>query len=101
MKSYILVLILISCVFCELKEENGIYVLNDSNFQQTVKEHESMFIEFYSSVRILLRLYNHQKQPNSLRFISTLEEIVKEFNDKDIHPFVAKVFYIFFYLFVD
>lgn len=96
MKSYILAFLLISCVFCELKEENGIYVLNDSNFQETVKEHESMFIEFYSSVRMLLYLCNPQKQPDSLRFISTLEEIVKEFNDKDIHPFVAKVFYMFF-----
>lgn len=96
MKSYILAFLLISCVFCELKEENGIYVLNDSNFQETVKEHESMFIEFYSSVRMLLYLCNPQKQPDSLRFISTLEEIVKEFNDKDIHPFVAKVLYMFF-----
>ena len=96
MKSYILAFLLISCVFCELKEENGIYVLNDSNFQETVKEHESMFIEFYSSVRMLLYLCNPQKQPDSLRFISTLEEIVKEFNDKDIHPFVAKVLYMFY-----
>lgn len=58
MKSYILAFLLISCVFCELKEENGIYVLSDSNFQETVKEHESMFIEFYSSVRMLLYLCN-------------------------------------------
>ena len=50
MKSFIIALLFISCVFCELKEENGIYVLTDNNFQSTIKEHDSMFIEFYSSV---------------------------------------------------
>lgn len=45
---------IVSCVFAELKQENGIYVLNDSNFQKTVKENESMFIEFYSSVCVVV-----------------------------------------------
>lgn len=46
---------IVSCVFGELKQENGIYVLNDSNFQKTVKEHDSMFIEFYSSVCVVVK----------------------------------------------
>lgn len=50
MKSFIVALLFLSFVFCELKEENGIYVLTDTNFQSTIKEHDSMFIEFHSSV---------------------------------------------------
>ena len=46
------------CLLCltmgEVATENGILLLNDDNFQQTVKEHEVMFIDFYSTVVSML-----------------------------------------------
>lgn len=42
------------CILCltmgEIASENGILLLNDDNFQKAVKDHELMFINFYSTV---------------------------------------------------
>ena len=56
MRSLIISLFIIAFAFC-VKEENGIMVLTDVNFQETIKEHESMFIEFYSSVSCFYCLF--------------------------------------------
>ena len=50
MKGFFIALCLLCLAMGEVATENGILLLNDDNFQQTVKEHEVMFIDFYSTV---------------------------------------------------
>ena len=54
MKGLCIALCLLCLTMGEVATENGILLLNDDNFQQTVKEHEVMFIDFYSTVVSML-----------------------------------------------
>ena len=47
--------LLFALTLCETKMENGIMVLDDSNFQTVTKENENMFVEFYSSVLVICK----------------------------------------------
>ena len=48
-----LIALLFALALCETKMENGIMVLDDSNFQTVTKENENMFVEFYSTVLMI------------------------------------------------
>lgn len=50
MKSILFAVLLIGAL-CEVKKENEILVLDDSNFKTVTKQYENMFVDFYSSVR--------------------------------------------------
>ena len=89
MKSILFALLLIGAL-CEVKKENGILVLDDSNFKTVTKQYENMFVDFYSTVRFCCA-HSLQRAPRSLEFISTLEKIVKDFEAKGKEVIIGKV----------
>lgn len=58
MKNALFILLLIAVAYSEVKIDNGVLVLTDSNFQEAIKENPSIFIDFYSSVCYILVFVN-------------------------------------------
>ena len=46
----ITVVFLLAFVVCTIKEEGDVLVLNDDNFDEALKNHEILLVEFYAPV---------------------------------------------------
>ena len=80
MKNALFILLLIAIAYSEVKIDNGVLVLTDSNFQEAIKENPSLFIDFYSS-----------KVPSSLTLIDTLRTISTRLEARGLHPVIAQI----------
>mgnify|MGYP003262857478 CR=1 FL=1 len=50
MKNVLFILLVIAVAYSQVKVDNGVLILTDSNFKEAIKENPSLFIDFYSSV---------------------------------------------------
>jgi len=54
---FVAILFLCAIAFAEITEEEGVLVLNDDNFDEAIKQHESLLVKFYAPVsEVFIRL---------------------------------------------
>ena len=50
-------LLIFALAFAEFAENDGVLVLNDDNFDEAIKQHESLLVKFYAPVsEVFIRL---------------------------------------------